>query len=90
MSEVVWSSRSIYMFETNWKAFITKHNLAGNKWLTGNMFNSMRIVIYESLSTCMVILDWNEKHAMEREHARFLQLVHHPEEFFDPAGEAIR
>ncbi|MED6191120.1 hypothetical protein PIB30_113056, partial [Stylosanthes scabra] len=34
MSNVVWSSHSIYMFETNWKEFITKHDLSGNKWLT--------------------------------------------------------
>ncbi|MED6185791.1 hypothetical protein PIB30_060499 [Stylosanthes scabra] len=29
-------------------------------------------------------LGWNEKHATEREHARFFQQVHHLEEFFDP------
>ncbi|MED6115480.1 hypothetical protein PIB30_091007 [Stylosanthes scabra] len=34
MSNIVWSSRSIYMFETKWKEFITKHDLSGNKWLT--------------------------------------------------------
>ncbi|MED6202834.1 hypothetical protein PIB30_109550, partial [Stylosanthes scabra] len=34
MSRVVWSSLSTDIFERDWEAFLTKHGLCGNKWLS--------------------------------------------------------
>ncbi|MED6145934.1 hypothetical protein PIB30_029669 [Stylosanthes scabra] len=34
MSQIVWSSMSIDMFERDWEAFITKYGLTENKWLS--------------------------------------------------------